>query len=91
MRYWLLVISVVALLLFAVRPAFVAEPTFDNKVPSGTTLPQREIDKDRRGAMLECPPGSGAYCPISTDCLCIDDDCSCIKQKLPADIEPADH
>jgi hypothetical protein len=29
--------------------------------------------------MVECPEGSGAYCPISADCLCIDDDCKCVK------------
>lgn len=65
--------------LFAALSAFAAEPTIDKTFSSGATPPERGIDKARRSAMLECPAGSGAYCPISADCLCIGKECMCIK------------
>jgi hypothetical protein len=65
--------------LFAALPACTAKRTIDKTFPSGATPPIRGIDKVHRGAMVECPEGSGAYCPVSADCLCIDDDCKCIK------------
>jgi hypothetical protein len=65
--------------LFAAPLTFAVEPTAGKSFPSEATPPERGVDGARRSAMVECPAGSGAYCPISADCLCIDKECMCVK------------
>lgn len=68
--------------LFAALPAFATEPTAVKLFPGGATAPKGGVDSTRLGAMVECPAGSGLYCPISADCLCIGKKCMCVKPEV---------
>lgn len=80
MRNWLLAISIaaVALLSFAVEPAFVAEATQGRLALNDSGLPQtnkslkalRPKSSIRVATGAECPTGSGKYCSDTTPYCC---------------------